>query len=108
MQVKWTQRALNRLNIAVNYGLREFGETTTRQFYEKIKSYEPLLATNPYMGKVEKVLENRQVEYRSFVGSPAFQANLLRERKEAMCGNHLSLQYPSRPRKASLLISIKE
>ena len=44
MQVKWTQRALNRLNIAVNYGLREFGETTTRQFYEKIKSYEPLLA----------------------------------------------------------------
>lgn len=26
MQVKWTQRALNRLNIAVNYGLCEFGE----------------------------------------------------------------------------------
>ena len=72
MQVKWTQRALNRLNIAVNYGLREFGETTTRQFYEKIKSYESLLATNPYMGKVEKVLENRQVEYRSFVVHPHF------------------------------------
>jgi plasmid stabilization system protein ParE len=72
MQVKWTQRALNRLNIAVNYGLREFGETTTRQFYEKIKSYEALLATNPYMGKVEKVLENRQVEYRSFVVHPHF------------------------------------
>ena len=72
MQVKWTQHALNRLNIAVNYGLREFGETTTRQFYEKIKSYEPLLATNPYMGKVEKVLENRQVEYRSFVVHPHF------------------------------------
>lgn len=58
MQVKWTQRALKRLNIAVNYGLREFGETTTHQFYERIKRYEPLLATNPYMGKVEKVLEN--------------------------------------------------
>ena len=28
MQVKWTQRAFNRLNIGVNYGLREFGENT--------------------------------------------------------------------------------
>ena len=72
MQVKWTQRALKRLEIAVNYGLREFGETTTHQFYERIKSYEPLLATNPYMGKVEKVLENRLVEYRSFVVHPHF------------------------------------
>ena len=26
LQVKWTQRALNRLNIGVNYGLREFVE----------------------------------------------------------------------------------
>ena len=72
MQVKWTQRALNRLNIAVNYGLREFGEKTTFQFYQKVLSYETLLATNPYMGKVEKVLETRQMVYRSFVVHPHF------------------------------------
>lgn len=72
MQVKWTQRALKRLEIAVNYGLHEFGEITARKFYQKIKSYEPLLSTNPYMGKVEKVLENRKMEYRSFVVHPHF------------------------------------
>ena len=31
MQVKWTQRALNQLNIGVNYGLREFVEKTAFQ-----------------------------------------------------------------------------
>ena len=72
MQVKWTQRALNRLNIAVNYGLSEFGEKTAFQFYQKVLSYEILLATNPYMGKVEKVLETRQMVYRSFVVHPHF------------------------------------
>ena len=72
MQVKWTQRALRRLNIAVNYGLREFGETTARNFYLRIKSYEPLLATNPYMGEIEKTLKERQFEYRSFVVHPHF------------------------------------
>lgn len=72
MQVKWTQRALNRLNIAVNYGLREFGENTASQFYQKVLSYETLLATNPYMGKVEKVSEFRQMVYRSFVVHPHF------------------------------------
>ena len=72
MQVKWTQRALKRLNIAVNYGLREFGETTALQFYRRVISYEPLLATNPYMGKVEKILKSRKVEYRSFVVHPHY------------------------------------
>lgn len=72
MQVKWTQRALKRLGIAVNYGLREFGETVAQQFYQKIKSFDPLLSTNPYMGKVEKILGNRQVEYRSLVIHPHF------------------------------------
>lgn len=72
MQVKWTQRALRRLNIAVNYGLREFGINTALQFYKRVKSYEPLLATNPYMGKVEETLRERQVEYRSFVIHPHF------------------------------------
>ena len=72
MQVKWTHRALNRLNLAVNYGLREFGEKTAFQFYQKVLSYETLLATNPYMGKVEKVLETRQMVYRSFVVHPHF------------------------------------
>lgn len=72
MQVKWTQRALRRLNIAVNYGLREFGEKTALQFYKRVIGYEPLLASNPYMGKVEKTLNKRLVEYRSFVIHPHF------------------------------------
>ncbi|MBQ8520089.1 MAG: type II toxin-antitoxin system RelE/ParE family toxin [Bacteroides sp.] len=72
MQVVWTQRALRRLNIAVNYGLYEFGEIAAHKFYQKIRSYEPLLATNPYMGKVEKLSIVRRYEYRSLVVHPHF------------------------------------
>ena len=72
MQVKWTQRALKRLNIAVNYGLHEFGEITAFRFYKRVLSYETLLAVNPYMGKVEKALKNRATEYRSLVIHPHF------------------------------------
>lgn len=67
MQVKWTKSAQRRLDKATEYGLRKFGEITTVRFYQKIRSYDALLAENPRMGKVEPLLTGRRFEYRSLV-----------------------------------------
>lgn len=67
MQVKWTKSAQRCLDKATEYGLREFGEITAARFYQKIRSYDALLAEHPRMGKVEPLLAGRRFEYRSLV-----------------------------------------
>ena len=67
MQVKWDKRALKRLDKATEYGLYKFGEITSVRFYQKIRSYDSLLAEHPRMGKIEPLLIGRRFEYRSLV-----------------------------------------
>lgn len=67
MQVKWDKRALKRLEKATDYGLYKFGEITSVRFYQKIRSYDSLLAEHPRMGKIEPLLIGRRFEYRSLV-----------------------------------------
>ena len=67
MQVKWDKRALKRLDKATEYGLYKFGEITSIRFYQKIRSYDSLLAEHPRLGKVEPLLIGRRFEYRSLV-----------------------------------------
>ena len=67
MQVKWDKRALKRLDKATEYGLYKFGEITSIRFYQKIRSYDSLLAEHPRMGKIEPLLIGRRFEYRSLV-----------------------------------------
>ena len=67
MQVKWDKRALKRLDKATEYGLYKFGEITSIRFYQKIHSYDSLLAEHPRLGKVEPLLIGRRFEYRSLV-----------------------------------------
>ena len=67
MQVKWDKRAMKRLDKATEYGLYKFGEITSIRFYQKIRSYDSLLAEHPRMGKIEPLLIGRRFEYRSLV-----------------------------------------
>lgn len=67
MQVKWDKRAMKRLDKATEYGLYKFGEITSIRFYQKIRSYDSLLAEHPRLGKVEPLLICRRFEYRSLV-----------------------------------------
>ena len=67
MQVKWDKRAMKRLDKATEYGLYKFGEITSVRFYQKIRSYDSLLAEHPRLGKVEPLLIGRRFEYRSLV-----------------------------------------
>ena len=67
MQVKWDKRAMKRLDKATEYGLYKFGEITSIRFYQKIHSYDSLLAEHPRLGKVEPLLIGRRFEYRSLV-----------------------------------------
>ena len=67
MQVKWDKRAMKRLDKVTEYGLYKFGEITSIRFYQKIRSYDSLLAEHPRLGKVEPLLIGRRFEYRSLV-----------------------------------------
>ena len=68
MQIKWSKRAIHTLDKVLAFGMELFGAHHSILFYNKIKAYEPLLASNPYMGKIEPLLINRKGhKYRSLV-----------------------------------------
>ena len=67
MQVTWNKKALTQLDAVMKYGIREFGERTAQRLYERIMSYEPLLAANPRLGVEEPLLAGRKRQYRSLV-----------------------------------------
>lgn len=47
MQVKWSRRAGRALDTALAQGAKLFGIRATTLFYNRVKSYEPLLANRP-------------------------------------------------------------
>ena len=68
MQIKWSKKAGRALDTALAQGIELFGTRSTTLFYNRVKSYEPLLASNPYMGKIEPLLAGRKRhQYRSLV-----------------------------------------
>ena len=73
MQIKWTKRALNRLESSVNYCQRNFGERVAIKYYQKVKRHTSLLVNNPHLGKIEHTLFSKHTyEYRSLVVHPYF------------------------------------
>lgn len=73
MQIRWTKRALNRLESSVNYCQRHFGEKVATKYYQKVKSHTALLIDNPKLGKIEHLLFSKHTyEYRSLVVHPYF------------------------------------
>ena len=68
MQIKWSKKAGRALDTALAQGAELFGTHATISFYNRVKSYEPLLKSNPHMGKVEPLLADRtRHQYRSLV-----------------------------------------
>ena len=67
MRVKWNKEALEQLDSIVTYVQRNFGDRTAQRVYDRIFSYEPLLAQNPFMGPRETLLANRPEGFRSIV-----------------------------------------
>lgn len=67
MQVIWDRQALKQFDNMIEYGRKKFGEHMVRKFYQRIKSYEPLLTANPQLGIKEPLLENYPQMFRSIV-----------------------------------------
>ena len=68
MQIKWSKKAGCALDTALAQGAELFGTHATISFYNRVKSYEPLLKSNPHMGKAEPLLADRtRHQYRSLV-----------------------------------------
>ena len=67
MQVIWEKQALEQLDRMIEYGQDTFGERVARKFYERIKSYDALLAGNPHLGIREPLLEDYPQRFRSIV-----------------------------------------
>lgn len=64
-EVVWSKKA-NRKRIAfLTYGEKEFGRKTAIKMNERIESYMQALASNPYMGAIEPLLQGRKKTYRS-------------------------------------------
>lgn len=67
MQVIWNKQAAKQFEMIINYIHQEFGERVALQFYNRVISYEPLLAANPRIGAKEPLLRRRKQNFRSIV-----------------------------------------
>jgi len=67
MDIIWTDRADELKNEIADYILVNFGYKARKNFLTEVYETVLLLATNPFMGKIEPILEDRPQTYRSLV-----------------------------------------
>lgn len=67
MKVRVTKRARAQLRQTKDYIQTHFGLQTASDFIQKVRRVYKLLISNPNMGPVEPLLDNRSVTYRSIV-----------------------------------------
>lgn len=67
VQVMWRNRAVHELDSATNIGRSLFGERVAALFYYRVKSYDALLTTNPYMGQRLPGLDTPRRQFRDLV-----------------------------------------
>lgn len=72
MQVVWTVRFSRSLEFIYSCARDYYSRITLKKLNDGIKSAESLLADNPYLGSIEPLLENRDVQYRRFIVKPVF------------------------------------
>ncbi len=66
-EVVWSKKA-NRKRIAfLAYGEKEFGRKVAAKMNERMESYVQALASNPYIGAMEPLLQGHKKTYRSLV-----------------------------------------
>ena len=67
MKVIWSANARKQLNDIAYYIQEEFSRTKKLKFLREVKDNEKLIRTHPFIGKIEPLLINRSISYRSFV-----------------------------------------
>ena len=67
MRVVWLPQAKRELRQTARYIFEEFGQNARREFMQDVHRANELLANNPQMGSVERLLANRSIMYRSYV-----------------------------------------
>ena len=67
MNVKWNRKAEKQFDDAIFYCQNVFGESSAKKFFHKVAQYIPRLSANPLIGKVEPLLADKPITYRSIV-----------------------------------------
>ena len=67
MKVIWSIQAKETLHQTSNFIRREYGKRSKQKFINEILHIASLLENNPYLGQVESLLDEAEVEYRSIV-----------------------------------------
>ncbi len=67
MQIIWSDRAFVRRQAIEDYILYSFGFAAHAEYVEAIEEWKRLVKENPYIGKIEPLLEGMRKEYRSYV-----------------------------------------
>ena len=67
MRVSWSTQAAEALRDTTSYVRREFGIIAKQKLLTEVREVIGLLPSNPYIGKIEHLLQNASVVYRSFV-----------------------------------------
>lgn len=70
MEVIWHQQAIDQLEEALDYCLKQFGEKVAERVANKVDRDIILLSHNPYMGVVEEALRGTSC-FRAIVEGPA-------------------------------------
>ncbi|MBR4265328.1 MAG: type II toxin-antitoxin system RelE/ParE family toxin [Bacteroidales bacterium] len=67
MKVIWSVNAQKQLNDIAYYIQEEFSRNRKLKFLREVKDNEKLISTHPFVGKIEPLLIDRSISYRSFV-----------------------------------------
>lgn len=67
MKVTWSEQAAESLCDIVSYVRKEFGVYAKQRIVREVQEFVNLLPQNPQLGKVEPLLQDCSVEYRSYV-----------------------------------------
>ena len=67
MKVVWMHKARFAFIKTAKYVRDNFGEKTARDLYDAVNACNAYLAANPYIGKIEPLLDNRAITYRCLI-----------------------------------------
>ena len=65
MDISWTSEAYDSWCAIADYIFHDFGVMALQKFYQNTEEWQDVLTTSPLVGKVEPLLKNRKIEYRS-------------------------------------------
>lgn len=72
MQIIWRGKARQLLASIYNYGQEHFGEKAAKRLRSRFLADAARLATSPYLGRLEPLLADQHLPYRSLVVPPHY------------------------------------